>query len=71
MVLVEFGSTGLLCERVADVVGGANVAKDYLFVFDPSEDCKLFQFNMARAAGRLLGVGHKSCAIVVLIDDGR
>jgi hypothetical protein len=32
---------------------------------------KLFEFNMVGAAGRLLGVGHKSGTIVVLIlDDG-
>jgi hypothetical protein len=71
MMLMKLGSrTGLFGERVTDVVGGANVAEDNLLIFDPSEDCELFKFNMARAAGRLLGVCHESGAIVVLIDDG-
>jgi hypothetical protein len=69
-MLMELGAAGLFGERVTDVAGGTNVAKDNLFVFGPSEDCKLFEFNMAGAAGRLLGICHESGAIVVLADDG-
>ena len=69
-MLMEFCSACLLGKRVTDVVGGANVAKENLFVFNPLEDCKLFEFNMACAAGRLLGVCHESGAIVVLVHDG-
>jgi hypothetical protein len=37
------------------------------------EDCELFEFNMARVAGGLLGVNHESGAIValVLLNDSR
>jgi hypothetical protein len=47
---------GLFLERVGDVVGSADVSKDDLLAFYPSEDCELFEFNMAGAAGGLLGV---------------
>ncbi len=70
MMLMEFCSACLLGKRVTDVVGGANVAEENLFVFDPLEDCELFEFNMACAAGGLLGVSHESGAIVVLANDG-
>ena len=50
--------------------GGANVAKDSLLIFDPFEDSELLEFNVARAAGRLLGVSHESCCVIVLADDG-
>jgi hypothetical protein len=67
---MELSAASLFGKRVTDVVGGANVAEDNMFVFDPSEDCKLFEFNMAGAAGGLLGVCHESGVIVVLVDDG-
>ena len=70
-MLMEFCAAGLFGERVTDVVGCANVAKDNLFVFDPLEDCELFEVNMAGASGVVLGVGHKlGSAIVVLVCDG-
>ncbi len=70
VVLMELGAAGLFCERVGDVVGSADVSEDDLFVFYPLEDCELFEFNMAGAAGGLLGVCHEAGAIVVLVDDG-
>ena len=41
MMLVELNAAGLFGERVGYVVGGTNVAEDYLFVFDPLEDSEL------------------------------
>jgi hypothetical protein len=68
MMLMELCSAGLLGERVTEIAGGPNIAKDDLLVFNPSEDCKLFEFNMAGASGGVLGVGHKKLgAIVVLV----
>ena len=60
VVLMKFGAAGLFrggfLERVGDVVGSADVSKDDLLAFYSSEDCELFEFNMAGAAGGVLGV---------------
>ena len=66
-MFIEFGVTGGLADRIAHIVGGGYLQKQYLLFLTPLYDGKVMHVNVACAARGLLCIGELSGTLIVRI----